>query len=161
MSYISLILLGIGALKKDGFLIASQIIILGIPYVFWNIDFYYYLINGRTLFGIVDYFFVPGSFIGKLISSQHLFTIPVSLYSLYLIKLKRNDFWKVSFLQVAAVFFVTRLATSPEKNVNCVFKSCTNFNFGLPYILEWFLVYFAMVLFANLIINRIKIFTKN
>ena len=158
MSYLCLILLGIGILKKDSYLIASQVNILLIPYIFWNIDFYYYLINRKSLFSIVNYVFAPGHFLGKIITSQHLFNIPLSLYCIYLIKMKRKDFWKASFVQVILVYFATITLTLPEKNVNCVFRNCANFDFGIYYPVEWFLFYFLMILFTNYLITRFKIF---
>ncbi len=153
MSYIGMFLLGIGILRRDSFLIASQINILAIPYLLWTIDFFYALINGVTLFNIVDYFFVPGPLIGKIIGLQHLVTIPISLYAIYLIGLKRKDAWKLSFVQLVIVFFATLLLTSPDSNVNCVFETCTNFDFGVYYPLEWFVSYFLMVLITGFLVG--------
>lgn len=160
-SYIGLILLAIGVLRRDSYLIAAQLCILAIPYLFWNVDFFYYLFQGKSLFGIVDYFFIPGAIMGKIISSQHLFNLPLSLIAIYLIGLKRKDFWKVAFFEVAVLFFITRIFTDYEKNVNCVYHNCANFNFGLWYPLEWFLAYFVMIIIANLIIVRIFYDGKN
>lgn len=39
-SYIGIILIGIGVLSKNHLLILSQLNILIIPYLFWNIDFF-------------------------------------------------------------------------------------------------------------------------
>ncbi|MDP4038956.1 MAG: hypothetical protein Q8P57_00015 [Candidatus Pacearchaeota archaeon] len=158
-SYIGMILLGIAILKKDSDLVLSQINILGIPYVFWNIDFFYYLIKGKTLFGLVDYFFESGALFGKIISAQHLITIPLGLFAIYLIGLKTKNAWKLSFIQIFIVFIITRIATTPAENVNCVFKNCANFDFGIPYVLEWFLSYLIMIFITNWIICRI--FYKN
>ncbi len=153
-SYIGLILLAIGVLRNDSFLIASQICILGIPYIFWNIDFFYYLFAGHSLFNIVDYFFASGPIIGKIISAQHLFNIPLSLFALYLIGMDRKDAWKLSFIELVVIFFISRIVTNFEQNVNCVFRSCSNIDFGFYYPLQWFLVYFVMVLASNWIIAK-------
>ena len=56
-SYIGLIVLAIGCFKRDGSLIASQLCILIIPYIIWNIDFFYILLTGNSLWGITNYFF--------------------------------------------------------------------------------------------------------
>jgi hypothetical protein len=158
-SYIGMILLGIGVLKRDSMLVLSQLNILGIPYLFWNFDFYYQLFSGKTLLGIAEYVFVPGPIIGKIITSQHLITIPLALVAIYLIGLKRKDAWKLSFIQLIIVFFITRFATSPVENVNCVYKNCANFNFGfLPYWVEWFVAMFLLVYVTNWIV--VKIFYK-
>lgn len=155
LCYIGIILLGIGALKKDSFLITSQINILAVPLIFWTIDFFSFLINGKTLLGIVDYYFIPGPVIGKIISSQHLFTIPLSFYAIYLIKLKRTDAWKISFIQLILIFLATRIFTDPGENVNCVFSSCLNFTVSY-YPLMWFVLTFLMVLLINFLIIKMK-----
>ncbi len=160
LCYIGIILLGIGALKKDSFLITSQINILAVPLIFWTIDFFSFLINGKTLFGIVDYYFIPGPVIGKIISSQHLFTIPLSFYAIYLIKLKRTDAWKISFIQLILIFLATRIFTDPGENVNCVFSSCLNFTVSY-YPLMWFVSTFLMVLLINFLIIKMKFFIIN
>jgi hypothetical protein len=158
-SYIGMIILSIGLFKRDSFLIASQINILAIPYIFWTADFIYYLINKKALFNIVNYFFVQGNIIGKIISLQHLITIPISLYAIYLIGLKRKDSWKLSILQIFIVFFITRTFTSIERNVNCVYQNCANFDFGFYYPLEWFSSIIIMILVTNYIVT--KLFYKN
>lgn len=153
--YIGMILLGIGVLKRDSFLIISQFNIIAIPLVFWNIDFYYYLIKGSSLFGIVDYYFIPGSLVGKIISSQHLFTIPLTLIVLFILGLKEKNSWKLSFFEMALIFFVTRLVTTYDENVNCVFKNCANFDFGFWYPLQWFIGMFLLVWITNWIVIKI------
>lgn len=158
MSYISLILLGIGILRKNASLVASQIAIIGIPYIFWNLDFFHQLITGNSLFGITDYFFTPGPLSGKIITLQHIFNIPLSLYSLHLLSLKSRIFPIVSMVQVSVVFIVSRIVTDYDRNVNCVYHNCANFSFGLPYIAEWFLAQFVMMLITSWFL--IKIFKK-
>ncbi len=154
-SCIGMILLGIGTLKKDSSLILSQLNILGIPYIFWNIDFYYHLIKGHSLFNIADYFFIEGPLLGKIISSQHLITVPLALVLIYLIGLKRKDAWKLSFIQLIIVFFATRLVTTYEENVNCVFSNCANFDFGFWYPLQWFMAMFLLVFVTNWIVVKL------
>ncbi|MBM3232142.1 hypothetical protein FJZ21_02060 [Candidatus Pacearchaeota archaeon] len=158
MSYISLILLGIGILRKNASLVASQIAIIFIPYIFWNLDFFHHLITGNSLFGITDYFFIEGPLSGKIITLQHIFNLPLSLYSLHLIGLKSIRFPIVSIIQISLVFIVSRLSTDYEKNVNCVYHNCANFSFGLPYIAEWFIAQFIMILITSWFL--IKIFRK-
>jgi len=155
ISYICLIVIGIGILNKDANLVASQVAIIGIPYLLWNIDFFYQLITKESLFGLTDYFFREGSITGKIITLQHIFNLPLSLFSIYLIKLKRTDFWKISCVQVIIIFLITRIVTNYEQNVNCVYHNCANFDFGLPYVIEWFIAYFIMIYLMRLIIVRL------
>src|SRR3989344_9685731 len=99
-SYTALFLIGIGILTRNSYLIASQLNIILIPYIFWNIDFFYVLLTGNTLWGVTNYFFTSRPTIAQMITLQHLITIPVSLLAIYFIKLKRKDFWKLSAIQV-------------------------------------------------------------
>lgn len=158
MSYICLILLGIGILRKNSALIASQIVIIFIPYVFWNLDFFHHLITKESLFGITDYFFTPGNIIGKIIALQHIFNLPLSIYSMNLIGLKSKAFPIVSLIQVSIVFVISRQVTNPIQNVNCVYRNCANFTFGLPQTAEWFIAQFLMISLTSWFL--IKIFHK-
>jgi len=154
LCYIGVILIGIGFLMKNYLLVLSQLNILAIPLLFWNIDFYSILLTGNSLFGITEYFFISGPLIGKIISSQHLFTIPLAIYTIYLIKIKSNA-WLISFFQITIVFFITRLISSPDQNINCVFKSCMNIQFTGFYPLIWFIGFFVIIFVTNFILMNI------
>ena len=154
-SYIGLIVLAIGCFRRDSSLIASQLCIIFIPYIIWNIDFFTYLFNGSSLWGTADYFFRPGNVVGKIITIQHLFNLPLSLFTLYLIGLKRKDFWKISAFEVTFLFFVTRFVTDYKQNVNCVYHNCANFSFGLWYPLEWFLTYAVIIAVTNWLLIKL------
>lgn len=158
MSYICLIILGIGVITKNPTLVASQITIIGIPYIIWNIDFFHHYFTGTELFGITNYFFKDIPTIEKIIASQHIFNLPLSLYALHLIGLKNKGFWKISLFQITVVFFITRAVTDYEKNVNCVYRNCANFTFGLPHIYEWFVSYIILIALTSWFL--IKIFKK-
>ena len=160
--YVGMILLGIGALRKDSLLVASQLNILAIPLIVWTIDLIYGLIMGQTLFGVVDYFFLPGPLLGKIISLQHLFTIPLGIYLLFLVKLKRKDAWKLSFVTLIILFFVTRFFTAEFYNINCVYEPCMNFSFGTSiYPIVWFFVSFVGVFLTNSLIVKFLTRSKN
>ena len=159
-SYTALLLIGIGILTKNSYLIGSQINIILIPYIFWNIDFFYVLITSENLWGITNYFFTSRPILSQIITLQHVFIIPVSLISLYFIKLKRNDFWKLSLVVLAVFFFLIRII-NPAENINCVFENCLPFQITLiPYPLVWFLTYIAMIFLTNLLLVKSKIFIK-
>ncbi len=158
-SYIGLIVLAIGCFRRNGELIASQLCILTIPYAFWNIDFFTYLFSGASVWGTADYLFLEGALIGKIISLQHIFNIPLSFLALGLIGLKRRDFWKISIAEIVILFFASRLFTSYEQNVNCVYHNCATFDLGLWYPLQWFLVYGITIFVTSWILK--SIFYKN
>lgn len=157
-SYIGLIVLSIGCFRRDSSLIASQLCILVIPYIIWNIDFFAYLFSGASIWGTADYIFSSGALFGKIISLQHIFNIPLSLFAVYLIGLKRNDFWKISLFEIVILFFVSRWFTTPLQNVNCVYHNCASFDFGIWYPLQWFLAYGVMIGLTSFIL--VKLFKK-
>ncbi|MFH1238159.1 MAG: hypothetical protein V1491_01855 [archaeon] len=158
LCYLSLILIGIGILTKRSFIIMSQVYILAIPLLIWDIDFLYWLIFSKPLWGITDYFFINNLFnIGKIISLQHLFTVPLAIYSASLIGVKRKDAWIWSFIQIILIFIAVNMFSPPELNVNCVFNSCINVYFWLPYNLIWFLIIFSMTFITSVILNYLPI----
>tara|TARA_Y100000296_G_C5171034_1_gene257284 strand:+ start:100 stop:711 length:612 start_codon:yes stop_codon:yes gene_type:complete len=160
-SYTALFLIGIGILTRNSYLIASQINIILIPYIVWNIDFFYILITSESLWGITNYFFTSRPILSQIITLQHLFIIPVSLISLYFIKLKRNDFWKLSFIEII-IFFLLIKIINPAENINCIFESCLPFQITfMPYTITWFLSYITIIFLTNIFLVKSSLFTKN
>jgi len=155
--YLVILLIGIGMLIQNSTLIVSQLNIMAVPLIIWSTDLLYVFATGNELFGIASYFLIPGPIIGKIVTSQHLFTLPLAIFALYLIKIKRKDAWKFSFIELGIVFIVTRLITLEEYNVNCVYKNCLNFNVGAAslYPLTWFVLGFSLVILTSFIINKI------
>lgn len=158
--YIGIILVGIGIIKRNSYLIASQINILLFIMFFWVLDFFSILLTGNILTGAAKYFFDPKfPFLSKIISFQHFIVVPISFYILWLLKLKRKDAWKFSFIQLVLIFIATRIFTLPEQNINCVYKSCMNITIPLiPHITTWFISTFLMVIITNFLL--IKLFYK-
>ena len=160
-SYAAFFIIGIGLLTRNSYLIASQFNIIFIPYIFWNIDFFHMLFTHTTLWGVTDYLFVARPTLVQLISLQHLFTVPVSLVALYFVKLKRKDFWKFSAIQVTLVFFLVKMFSNPERNVNCVFKNCIPFQIVPgPYSFSWFVSYAIMITLGTLFLIKIRAFNE-
>lgn len=162
-SYTTLFLVGLGILTRSSYLIGSQLNIIIIPYIVWNIDFFYVLLTGNSLWGITDYFFLPRESLAQLISLQHIFIIPIAFLALYFIKFKRKDFWKLSVIQITVFYFLIRILAAEERNVNCSFQNCLK---NLPidpsiYPFVWFLGYIVMIVLTNLLLTRIKIFQHN
>lgn len=159
--YIAMIILGIGCFKKDGLLMASQINLVGFYLVFWNIDFYYQLITGNPLWNITDFFFKELLLIARIISLEHLFLFPLSLYCLYLVKLESKNHWAVSLFQGTLVYILTIFLTNQTYNVNCAFHSCTSLIKTTPYYqIIWYIISGSLVLSTAFIINAIPIFHK-
>ncbi|MFH1918215.1 MAG: hypothetical protein ABIJ14_03900 [Nanoarchaeota archaeon] len=162
MCYLGLVLIGVGILTKRSFIIMSQVYILAIPLIVWDIDFLHWLILNKPLFGITNYFFAEGhSLLGKIISLQHLFTVPIAVYAASLIGIKRKDAWKWSFIQIILVYIFVSLFTPSDININCIFNPCINIHFGLPYRLTWFLIIFSLTFLSSLGINLIALRDKS
>jgi len=155
--YFFLIISGIGLLYRNSFIIASQLNLIIIPFLVWNIDFLSNLILSQSLWGITDYFFASRPPISQIITAQHIFTIPILIYTLYKIKLKRKDSWKISIAEGITLFIIVRFFTNPESNINCAFKSCIpNLDSVLhfiPYSISWIIIFCASIFLTNYILN--------
>lgn len=150
--HIGLIVLGMGFLIKNKKIIDSQINILAIPLIIWAADFLQFLFTGKSILGISAYFFQQGELISKIITSQHLFTIPLSLYSRRFIKSPSRNSIVLSLIIIAPIFFLSRYFGS-EKNINAVY-SLLNIS-GASYPILWFMIFIIMVLITNLALNRL------
>jgi hypothetical protein len=152
--YVGLILIGIGILTKKSSIILSQVYLLTIPILIWDIDFFHWIIFRGPLWGVTDYFFsTPPAILGNFVSLQHLYLVPLSIYALTLIGVKRRDAWKWSFLELVIIFVAVITMSAPALNVDCVFRPCININFGIPYPIVWFLISFSMVGITALLLN--------
>jgi hypothetical protein len=161
-SYTTLFLIGLGILIRNSYLIASQLTIIFIPYIIWSIDFLYSLIFSTSFLGITDYVFQARPLIYQLITIQHLFIIPISLFSIYLIKLKSKDFWKISLAQITIFFLIVRILNNQQENVNCVFYNCLPFEISSAfYPFAWFFAYGLMIFLTSAFLNNTKIFKHN
>lgn len=158
--YMGMILIGIGGLRKNIFLIVSQINILLIPLVFWNLDFIINIFSGKNYFGIVDYFFEEMTIFSRMISLEHFFLIPLSFFLIYLIlKIKQSNLekiklsWIISLIQISLVFLVMHLLKATNENINCIKENCYSFvPILINYYLQWFLFYVALIIISNSII---------
>ncbi len=160
--YIAVFLIGLGLFYGKSDIVAMQINIMAIPVLVWNIDFYHYLITGKTLWGVTDYFFASKDTLSNFITLQHLYVIPITLVFLYFLGSYGKNIWKWSFLEAAGIFILSWFFTAPSANVNCVFKSCINFLHvtGISYQILWFAAMLLMIFLTNRIfsylINKIK-----
>jgi len=161
LSYYTLILVGIGILTKNSFLINAQLVIILIPYIVWNIDFFYILFTGQQLWNIAGYFFNNVFLFSNIITLQHIFIIPVALFALWVIKIKRFDFWKLAFLEVAIIYVISRVITPADLNINCVYKSCIPLQSVFPQAVTWFVSFFVMIIISTYILKRLKFLHKN
>ncbi len=161
--YLSVPLAGVGILLNNSTLVKSQLYILAIPDLIWTIDLIYYLLNGRSFLGIIDYLFLPGHILPKIVTLQHIITVPIMFYSLILFKNEKTESWKISIFQVMLVFILTKIFTSQEANINCVYNLCGSLyaNLGMLYPFLWFAMSFLMIYISRIaFIKSHRFFTK-
>lgn len=156
--YLGNIFIGAGILFRKSNFILAQINILLIPSLFWVFDFFYIVLTGNTI-GIAGYFFDQGmNAVSRFVSLMHIYTIPLALISAYLVRLRRKDAWKLSFIEVILLFVLSRIFVSPENNINWVFHSNLLIKTPEFYFLWWFSAVFLMILISNFVL--IKLFYK-
>ena len=152
--HIGLLLLGIGFLTKNKTLIQTQLNILTIPLIIWTIDFVYYLFTNQSLLDITGYFFQQEYLSSKIITSQHLFTIPLSLFSMRFIKKSAKNSIIISMIFITLIFLISRTLGAPDENINLVY-SLLRLN-GAYYSIIWFLVVSIMIIITNSTIKKLK-----
>lgn len=158
--YLGLILIGFGVLLRKGELVLSQLNILIIPTIIWNMDFFYRLYTGNEFLGITNYFFDYSFSLSSFVSLVHVFGIPLVLAALFFIKVKRKDFWKISIVQVLLIFGLSYIFTDEKVNVNCALKSCFDlpFDFSIAvYPFIWIFFVLIMIFLTNFFLTRIFI----
>ena len=164
--YIGMIIIGIGCLLNKSYLISSQLNIITIPLILWDIDFFSFLMSKSTLFGLADYFFKEPSLISRLVSLEHLFLIPLGILAFYLVRDKKDkkqnnkNSLLISILEVTILFIILRIINISDKNINCAFYFCIPYINPEPYVLWWFVIVFLLIFLTN-IIYRFFFCSKN
>lgn len=149
MCYVSSFLIGLGILLRKSNIVLAQIYILAIAVLIWNIDFFYQLITSSSLWGITDYFFTRDFNLGKFFSLQHIYSIPLAIYSIHLLGTKFKNSIKISLAQIVIIYFATLVITNSSVNANCIYYPCFNLGFEIPfYPVFWFLGYLIMIFIA-------------
>jgi hypothetical protein len=156
--YISLIIIGIGFLKKDKTIVESQINFLAFPLLFWTFDFLQYLFTGKSFLGISDYFFRQGEIISKIITTQHLWSLPLSIFSIRYLKSKKNSKISIVYSIIFAIliFLGSRIFASRESNINIVYSifGIT----GIQYVFLWFGGVFLIIFTTYFVLKKLKIY---
>ena len=154
--YVVMVIIGIGAFMRRGYLIAVGLNVVATYLIVWDIDFLYQLIFNKPLWGITNYFFKELLTPARIISFEHLFLVPLGLFAIYLAGLKRKDHWKISIIAAVAVIGATLLLTNPIYNVNCAFESCLPIFSNVPYYpLIWMIFIIATIFVNAFIINKL------
>ncbi len=122
------------------------------------------LITGSSFLGITNYFFDNNFLLKKIITLQHLFTIPLSIFALSLMKVKKNNkILLTSFIEIIAVYLLSFILP-PEYGINCLPmpSTCTSFVFPsfIPYPLIWFAFTFFFSLMFYLLLTSLPFIQK-
>ncbi len=153
--YAGLGIIGLGLLFNNATLVKSQLCILFIPDLIWTLDFVMYLVTGASLLGTADYVFLPGLIWPKLVTLQHIITIPVALFLFPRMKQEKHA-WLIGWVQMILVFVITRIVTSYESNVNCAYRLCGQYTVpwtSIEYLMLWMIVTLVMVYVAYRILS--------
>jgi hypothetical protein len=162
--YIGMIVMAIAIFRKNSFMLVTQMNLLLIPTILWVFDFIYFVLTKQYLIGVSSPFFTSFLFSQKLLSMEHIFLPIFSLIALYIIKIDKNKIkftFLISILEGYLIFFVTRIISSPAENINCVYKTCLNFNLPFYYPIHWTLIMIPSTITGFLLIYYIKGFHKN
>ena len=158
--YTSIFLIVMAIFLKKPVLIVLQIPFIFASHVLYTFDFVYILIYGKTLFGLAYYPFTNGVLLTKIVSLQHLFTAPLALYALFLMKFKKINFgWLIVLGEIIIFYILSVNLTKESSNVNCVYRACTSFSWG-TFPLAWFYSAIFLTLLTYFILINIPLFLE-
>jgi hypothetical protein len=153
MCYTAMALIAVGIIMKKPDLILSQIIILFIPDLLWIIDSFFILITGNYLLGITRYLFIGDrTLLQQVLSTQHLVTVPLALFALSLMKIKKS--YKPLIIGLAEIMFffgIMFITSFGGGGVNCLpDPTCVSITFPtfIPYYIIWIVLQFSFVIIS-------------
>lgn len=164
LCYIGITIIVIGIIKRNSNLILSQILIISIPDLFWIIDLAFFIITGKSPLGLVGtYLFGKELLLGRILSLQHIIVIPLSIWALSLIKIKKNHYKALLISLLEVIFFFSLFFLIPNlTNINCLAKNCTQIilpNF-IPYYAAWWAFMIISLLISYFIIISLPFVKK-
>jgi hypothetical protein len=130
----AMIVVGLAVLNKNKFWLTAMLNWAVIPVSLWMIDFLSKLLFGMYLFRITEYMFVEGWW-RHLLGFQHLFTVPLMLYTLYLLGKPVKNAWLGTTLHGSILWIIAYFFITPDYNVNCAHETC------VPAIIPGFAAY--------------------
>jgi hypothetical protein len=155
--YPAITLMIIGILLKKPTLILSQLILITVQDLFWIFDFFNILFTGNSPLEVASYFFEAGFSLKKIITLQHLFTVPLGILALSILKVKKDK--KVFIIALIELSLVFLLGFFPiMSGINCLptSLSCTSFKFPAPpryFIVWWIFVTISALISYFVLIN--------
>jgi hypothetical protein len=164
--YIGMTILIIGFLRRNYNLVLSQVIILAIPDLLWFIDLVYHLITGNSFTGFASNIFTMVPY-EKILFMQHLYTVPLAIFVLYLMKppRKKTPALIFAFAEIA-ILFIVGISINPGDliSINCLPTptSCSSglTLSGIPYYGFWIAMAVSMITLSYLIIANLRFLKK-
>lgn len=144
----AMIITGIALLNKNRFWLTAMLNWALIPVSLWVIDFVGKIIFGKFLFGITEYMFVEPWW-KHFLGFQHLITVPLMLYALFLLRKPDKNAWIGTTFHGAVLWLISYFLITPDYNVNCVHETCVSFLRSQYYVVLWPFVAVLMFLLTN------------
>jgi hypothetical protein len=151
----AMIIAGLAILFRNRFWLTAMLNWAVLPVSAWCIDFLGRLLFGVHILGITEYMFT-GPMLTKLLSLQHLITVPLMLYGLLLMGRPDKKAWTGTALHAAALWAISYFIITPDYNINCAHAACSITLSWLPaYRIMWPVMAFAMFSLTNFFMVRI------
>jgi len=145
--------------KRSSKLILSQLNILIFVMLAWSLDFIYRLFKLGLSETMQKHIQILGMPLGY-VEPFHLLVVPCFLLALYFIKIKHNDAWKISVVQLISVFLITFFFTDPEKNINNIFRPYFPIMTEKVYTALWIIIFPLSTIVVNYILVRLPFLRK-
>ncbi len=132
----AMIIVGLAILKRNRFWLTAMLNWALIPVGLWIIDFLVRLLFGVHLFRITEYMF-QRPWWQDLLSLQHLVTVPLMLWAMYLLGRPHARAWLGTAIHGAVLWVISYFLISPDYNINCVYETCARVLAIPNYVLWW------------------------
>ncbi len=154
----AMIIVGIAVLNRNRFWLTAMLNWALVPVSLWVIDFVGKLVFGVYIFKITEYMFVEPWW-RHFLGFQHLFTIPLMLYALYLLGKPMKNAWVGTAFHGAVLWIISYFLITPDYNINCAHTSCVPMiipqtplyavlwpiiAIAMFFITNWFLIWLAL-----------------
>lgn len=154
---ITMFILGIGMILKNGMLLNSFLSMAMLLQPFWMLDYFWLTFFNTPLNGVSLFVFKPGySILQFILNARHMYMIPFGFFSVFTVSKKNKGSYLFIPSFVVFLLGLSYLSAPKYNNVNCVFKSCTQVLSkikGLEYFFLWAIGIIIISLFFNFMIN--------
>jgi hypothetical protein len=154
----SMIITGIAVLCRNRFWLTAMLNWSLIPLSLWTIDFIGKVVFNVSILGMTEYMFVGLGWM-NIVGLQHLFTVPLMLYSLYLLGKPSPKAWLGTTLHAAILGVISYFFITADYNINCAHTACKPMQWLPYYIVLWPVVAVLLFYISNKLL--VLIFRKS